>query len=84
MPHAQSLLDQLLALSAQERSEIAQALLNSLDAEQEAADCTELWANESEARLAAAQRGEIRRVSETDVFAKYAPLTPAAKANDPT
>lgn len=47
MSHAQSLLDQLLALSAQERSEIAEALLNSLDAEQDAADCTELWANES-------------------------------------
>lgn len=84
MPQNQSLLDQLLALPAQERAQIAQSLLNSLDAEQDAADCTELWANESEARLAASQRGEIRRVSETDVFAKYEPLTPAAKENDPT
>lgn len=76
MPQNQPLLDQLLALPVQERAKITQALLNSLDAEQDADDCTELWANESEARLAAAQRGEIRRVSETDVFAKYEPPTP--------
>lgn len=84
MNNNQAFLDRLLALSAQERAEIAQVLLNSLDAEQKVADCTELWANESEARLAAAQRDEIQRVSETDVFAKYEASTPAAKENAPT
>lgn len=77
MAKDQALLNQLQALSTQERAEIAQVLLNSLDTDREAADCTGLWANESEARLAASLRGEIRRVSETDVFAKYEPPTPA-------
>lgn len=76
MPKAQSLLNKLLALSAQERAEIAQVLLNSLDTKQEVTDCTELWTMESEARFAAAQRGKIQQVSEAEIFAKYEQPTP--------
>lgn len=76
MAKDQALLNQLLALSTQERAEIAQVLLNSLDTDQEATDCAQLWAKESEARLAAVKRGEIQRVSEAEVFAKYEQFSP--------
>lgn len=70
-PATHNLLESLLELPQQERAEIALKLIRSLDAEQDDTDYTALWAAESESRLAAAKRGDIQKVSEADVFAKY-------------
>lgn len=70
-PATNNLLENLLELPQQERAEIALKLIRSLDAEQDDTDYEAIWAAESESRLAAANRGDIQKVSEAEVFAKY-------------
>jgi len=61
------LLKEALSLPPAERAEIAQRLLESLDAPaQQRVDA--LWANEAEDRLEAYERGEIRAVPAKEVF----------------
>jgi putative addiction module component (TIGR02574 family) len=66
---AKKILEQALHLSQHERAVVAEGLLSSLDRPDPTID--ELWAKEAEARLDAAERGEMGTVSEQEVFAKY-------------
>ncbi len=66
---AKKILEQALHLSQCERAVVAEGLLSSLDRPDSTID--ELWAKEAEARLDAAERGEMGTVSEQEVFAKY-------------
>ena len=58
------------ALPPRDRLELAEELLASLDAPDDAIDA--LWVAEAEERLAAFRRGEIAAVPLSDVLAKYA------------
>ncbi len=66
---AKQLVAQALALSAKERSQIAEALLQSLNLTDTTVD--QLWGKEADARLAAYQRGELEALSVQQVLAKY-------------
>lgn len=66
---AKQLVAQALVLSAKERSQIADALLQSLNVTDTALD--QMWAKEADARLAAYQRGELEALSVQQVLAKY-------------
>jgi putative addiction module component (TIGR02574 family) len=66
---AKKVLEQALHLSQQERAVVAEGLLSSLDRPDLTID--ELWAEEVEARIDAAERGEMEMVSEQEVFGKY-------------
>lgn len=67
--HAKEILEQALRLSQEERAVVADGLLFSLDKPDPATH--ELWAKEVEARIDTAERGEMERVPEEQVFAKY-------------
>lgn len=56
-------------LTPDERLELVEQILDSLDASDPAIDA--LWAKEAEDRLAAYRRGEIRAVPLAEVLAKY-------------
>ena len=58
--------DQALALTAEERAQLAESLLDSL---QSSTSDIEKWADEIERRIAALDRGEISAYSAEDVFA---------------
>jgi putative addiction module component (TIGR02574 family) len=66
---AESIIAQALKLSAADRAEIADKLLFSLNPPDKAID--ELWAKETEARIDAYERGEIKTRSIEEVFRKY-------------
>ncbi len=66
---ANSILDQALELSATERADVAEKLLSSLDAPDLIIDA--LWAKEADSRIDAYRKGDIKSVSEEQVFAKY-------------
>ncbi len=66
---AKQLVAQALELSAKERSQIAEALLQSLNLTDSTID--QLWGKEADARLAAYQRGELEALSVQQVLAKY-------------
>lgn len=66
---AKKVLEQALHLSQQERAIVAEGLLFSLQRADPSID--ELWAREAEARIDAAERGEMETVAEEEVFAKY-------------
>lgn len=66
---AKQLVAQALVLSAKERSQIAEALLQSLNLTDSTID--QLWGKEADARLAAYQRGELEALSVQQVLAKY-------------
>ncbi|MGH8614798.1 MAG: addiction module protein [Gammaproteobacteria bacterium] len=66
---AKKILEQALHLSQQERAVVAESLLSSLDRPDPTID--QLWAQEAEARIDAAERGDMETVSEQEVFAKY-------------
>lgn len=66
---AKKILEQALHLSQHERAVVAEGLLSSLDRPDSTVD--ELWAKEAEARIDAAERGEMETVSEQEVFGKY-------------
>lgn len=66
---AESILEEALHLSAAERATLAESLLQSLDKPDPEID--EQWAAEAEARIDAAERGDMESVAEDEVFAKY-------------
>jgi putative addiction module component (TIGR02574 family) len=70
---ADELLKQAKSLSATEKVELVEALLNDLDSPDATIEAE--WAAEAERRLAAYRRGEIRSIPLSEVLAKYrAPL----------
>ncbi len=69
MSSTKDIIDQAMALSAQERAVVVEQLLLSLDAPDPSLD--RIWADEAEARLDAYERGELKAVSVQDVMAKY-------------
>ena len=68
---AKRLSDAARNLPPNDRLELVEQLLDSLDASDSAVD--RLWATEAEDRLAAYRRGEIEAVPLADVLAKYRP-----------
>lgn len=62
-------LNEALHLSAAERAAVAEGLLSSLDKPDPKID--QIWADEAEARIDAADRGEVESVSSEEVFSKY-------------
>jgi len=69
MNSAKDIINQAMALPAEERAIIVEQLLLSLDAPDEELD--RIWAEEAEARLDAYERGEIETVSIQEAMAKY-------------
>ena len=63
---AEKLVQQALGLPADERAEVAERLLSSLEQPPSAID--HLWAQEAEARIDAYERGEIEAIPAEDVF----------------
>lgn len=66
---AEALSTQAAKLPPEERMQVVERILDSLDQPDAALDA--LWAKESEDRLAAYRRGEIKAVALSDVIAKY-------------
>ena len=64
-----SIVNQVLELSAQERSIVAEQLLLSLQGPDVHMDA--LWAEEAEARIDAYERGELEAASVNEVVGKY-------------
>ncbi len=65
----QSIIEQANKLSLNEKIELIDALLASVDKPDSEIDA--LWAKEAEDRLAAYQRGDIKTVDLNQVLAKY-------------
>ena len=65
-------LESALRLPAMERAAIADELISSLDQPDESIDA--LWIKESEDRVAAFERGEIKAISEEEMFARLEKL----------
>ena len=63
------ILDDAPALSPAERAALVEELLSSLDKPDPALD--RLWAKEAEARIDAAERGEMKSVPASQVVGKY-------------
>ena len=63
---AEKLIEQVLCLPAEERAEVAERLLSSLEPPLTAID--QLWAEEAEDRIDAYERGEIEAIPARDVF----------------
>ena len=68
-PTSETLSTQAAQLAPEERIQLVERILNSLDQPDAALDV--LWANEASDRLAAYRRGEIKAVGLPDVIAKY-------------
>jgi putative addiction module component (TIGR02574 family) len=66
------ILQEALALPPDERAEMAEQLLSSLDTTVDRR-IEELWANEAEDRLVAFERGDIKTVSAEEVFDQIGP-----------
>ncbi len=66
---AEALTAQVTKLPPEERMEVVERILDSLD--QPDASLDTLWAKEAEDRLAAYRRGEIKAMALSDVIAKY-------------
>lgn len=60
---------QVLKLRPQERLQVVERILDSLD--QSDASLLKLWTHEAQDRLAAYRRGEVKAVALSDVIAKY-------------
>jgi putative addiction module component (TIGR02574 family) len=63
---AEKLIEQALSLPAEERAEVVERLLSSLEPPLSAID--QLWALEAEDRVDAYERGEIEAIPAEDVF----------------
>jgi putative addiction module component (TIGR02574 family) len=63
---AEKLIKQALGLPPDERAEVAERLLQSLEPSLSAID--QLWAQEAESRIDAYERGEIEAIPAEDVF----------------
>ena len=68
-PTSETLSAQAAQLAPEERIQLVERILNSLDQPDAALDA--LWANDANDRLAAYRRGEIKAVGLPDVIAKY-------------
>ena len=68
-PTSETLSAQAAQLAPEERIQLVERILNSLDQPDAALDA--LWANDANDRLAAYRRGEIKAVGLSDVIAKY-------------
>ena len=66
---AEALSAQVTQLPPEERMEVVERILDSLDQPDAALDA--LWAKGADDRLAAYRRGEIKAVALSDVIAKY-------------
>ena len=66
---AEALSAQVTQLPPEERMEVVERILDSLDQPDAALDA--LWAKEADDRLAAYRRGEIKAVALSNVIAKY-------------
>jgi putative addiction module component (TIGR02574 family) len=66
---AEALSAQAAMLPPEERVEVVERILDSLDQPNVTLDA--LWAKEADDRLAAYRRGEIKAVALSDVIAKY-------------
>jgi putative addiction module component (TIGR02574 family) len=66
---AEALSAQATKLPPEERMEVVERILDSLDQPDAALDA--LWAKEADDRLAAYRRGEIKAMALSDVIAKY-------------
>ena len=67
--NAEALSAQAVKLPPEERMEVVERILDSLDEPDPALDA--LWAQEAEDRLAAYRRGELKAVALSEVIAKY-------------
>jgi putative addiction module component (TIGR02574 family) len=66
---AEALSAQVAQLPPEERMEVVERILDSLDEPDATLDA--LWAKEADDRLAAYRRGEIKAIALADVIAKY-------------
>ena len=66
---AETLCAQIVQLPPEERMQVVERILDSLDEPDASMDA--LWAKEADNRLAAYRRGEIRAVTLSEVIAKY-------------
>jgi len=66
---AEALSAQAVKLPPEQRMEVVERILDSLDEPDAALDA--LWAREAEDRLAAYRRGEVKAVALSEVVAKY-------------
>lgn len=66
---AEALCAQAVQLPPEERMEVVERILDSLDEPDAALDA--LWAKEADDRLAAYRRGEVKAVALSEVIAKY-------------
>jgi putative addiction module component (TIGR02574 family) len=66
---AEILCAQIVQLPPEERLQVVERILDSLDEPDASLDA--LWAKEADNRLAAYRRGEIRAVTLSEVIAKY-------------
>ncbi|MBT3068007.1 addiction module protein [Rhodoferax sp. U11-2br] len=70
MTHAADTLSaQVVQLPPEERMQVVERILDSLDEPDAALDA--LWAKEADDRLAAYRRGEVKAVALSEVIAKY-------------
>lgn len=68
-PLSEALSAQAVQLPPEDRMELVERILDSLDEPDAGLDA--LWAKEAEDRLAAYRRGEVRAQALSDVIAKY-------------
>ena len=73
---AEALSAQIVQLPPEERLQVVERILDSLDEPDAALDT--LWAHEADDRLAAYRRGEVQAVALSDVIAKYQVKTKSA------
>lgn len=66
---ANKVLQEALNLPVEDRAFLVDSMIHSLQTTDSEID--QLWAQEAESRINAAKRGEIKIISEEDVFAKY-------------
>lgn len=72
---ADALSAQAVKLPPEERMEVVERILDSLDEPDAALDA--LWAKEADDRLSAYRRGEVKAVALSEVIAKYQVSKPA-------
>lgn len=63
------ILKEISALSPKEKAQIVDALIKSLNEPDE--DIDRLWEQESESRIDAYEKGQLKSVSVNEVFSKY-------------
>lgn len=73
---AETLCAQVVQLPPEERMQVVERILDSLDEPDASLDA--LWAKEADNRLTAYRRGEVRAISLSEVIAKYQVNTKSA------